>query len=120
MANIGIFLSACDELKVKTSLKDADIERLKPDDWNEVVRALISFSQKLESKNPSMKSFKVDLQNLKLSIDQLKREWNVSNSGINDKNGALEEDIYQSPYKDIDVSMTVNEDDSTKYQNIVS
>ena len=120
MANIGIFLSACSELKVKTTLTEADIERLKADDWNELVQLLISFSQKLESKNPSKKSFKVSLPNLKLSIDQLKKEWGVSNSGISDKNEALEEDLYQSPYEDLDVSMTIDEDDDTEYQNMVS
>ena len=120
MANIGIFLSACSELKVKTTLTEADIECLKADDWNELVQLLISFSQKLESKNPSKKSFKVNLPNLKLSIDQLKKEWGESNSGIKNKKDILEEDIYQSPYEDMDVSMTIDEDDDTEYQNMVS
>ena len=52
-----------------------DIERLSPEDWSNMVQTLQSFSQKLEAKNYSKKSFKVNLDNLKLSIDQLRKDW---------------------------------------------
>ena len=100
MDNTAIFISACAELKVRSALTDEDIERLRPEDWSNMIQTLQLFAQKLENKDPSKKSFKVSLNNLKISIDQLQKEWDELKIGNGYDYDIFEDDIYQSPYED--------------------
>ena len=105
MKNISIFLQACTQLHVKTRLSDADIERLKPDDWQDIVKCLQSYSHKMEkndSNDPTKMSFKVNLDNLKLSMDQLIKEW--EDLKLDKTYGTLvyEDEVYLSPYEELD------------------
>ena len=95
---------------MKTRLTDVEIERLRLEDWLEMVQALQSFSQKLEKKDSSKKSFKLSLENLKLSIDQLRQKWDDLKLGDNYPADIFEDDIYQSPYEDLDFAMEMYEE----------
>ena len=105
ICNIKIFKSACDELKVNTRLNEKDIERLKPENWQEMVITLQSFSNKLErkqSEDPSKKGFKVSETNLRLSIDQLTKEWEELKLDKTYSSLVYEDEAFISPYEDID------------------
>ena len=105
ICNIKIFKSACDELKVNTRLNEKDIERLKPENWQEMVITLQSFSNKLERKqsdDPSKKGFKVSETNLKLSIDQLIKEWEELKLDKTYASLVYEDEAFISPYEDIE------------------
>ena len=118
MANTAIFISACAELKVRSALTDEDIERLRPEDWSNMIQTLQLFAQKLENKDPSKKSFKVSLNNLKISIDQLQKEWDELKIGNGYDYDIFEDDIYQSPYEDTEFILSM--DDYDDYREIVS
>ena len=105
ICNIKIFKSACEELKVNTRLNEKDIERLKPENWQEMVITLQSFSNKLErkqSEDPSKKGFKVSETNLKLSIDQLIKEWEELKMDKTYASLVYEDEAFISPYEDIE------------------
>ena len=118
MANTAIFISACAELKVRSALTDEEIERLRPEDWSNMIQTLQLFAQKLENKDPSKKSFKVSLNNLKISIDQLQKEWDELKIGNGYDYDIFEDDIYQSPYEDTEFILSM--DDYDDYREIVS
>ena len=108
-------------MKVKSGLTDEDIERLRPEDWIQMIQTLQLFGQKLESKDPFKKSFKVSLSNLKISIDQLQKEWDELKIGNGYDYDILEDDIYQSPYEDIEFTLSMdNEYQEYEYLEIVS
>ena len=78
ISNASIFISACGELNVKTRFTEKDIEHLKPEDWLDMVKTLHAFANKVENNDPrdeTKKAFKGNLDGLKLSIDQLSKEW---------------------------------------------
>ena len=105
-------------MKVKPGLTDEGIERLRPEDWSTMIQTLQSFAQKLENKDPSKKSFRVSSSNLKISIDQLQKEWEELKIGNGYDYDILEDDIYQAPYEDIEFSSYM--DDDAEYEEIVS
>ena len=82
-----------------------------------MVQTLQSFSQKLEAKHYSKKSFKVNLDNLKLSIDQLRKDWEELKIGGIYENEIFEEDIYQSPYEDVEFEFMLSTEDDDEYLN---
>ena len=103
MNNIHIFLSACGQLKVNNSLTESDIERLKPEEWEHMVKTIQLFSNKMEKKypqDPTKKSFRVNLDNLKLSISQLINEWKELKLDQTYATLVYDDEIYISPYED--------------------
>ena len=105
IGNIKLFKSACEELKVNTRLNEKDIERLKPEDWQEMVTTLQSFSNKLEKKHgedDNKKGFKISETNLKLSIDQLTKEWEELKLDKTYSSLVYEDEFFISPYEDIE------------------
>ena len=82
-----------------------------------MIQTLQLFAQKLENKDPSKKSFKVSLNNLKISIDQLQKEWDELKIGNGYDYDIFEDDIYQSPYEDTEF---MSMDDYDDYLEIVS
>ena len=104
-----------------TRLKDVDIERLRPEDWVDMVQTLQLFSQKLAQKDSSKKSFKVSLDNLKLSIHQLRQKWDDLKLGDNYGAENFEDDIYQSPYiEDLELEDTMKIYENTDIEEMVS
>ena len=104
-------------MKVKSGLTDEGIERLRPEDWIQMIQTLQLFAQKLENKDPSKKSFKVSLYNLKISIDQLQKEWDELKIGNGYDYDIFEDDIYQSPYEELEFTLSM--DNYDEYQEIV-
>ena len=103
IANINIFLSACEQLKVKSLLTEGEIERLKPSDWIKMVTTLQTFANKMEKKfpqDPRKKTFKISVDNMKLSIDQLIKEWEELKLDSTYADLVYEDEIYMSPYED--------------------
>ena len=105
IGNIKLFKSVCEELKVTTRLNEKDIEGLKPEDWQEMVTTLQSFSNKLEKKqgeDDNKKGFKISETNLKLSIDQLTKEWEELKLDETYSSLVYEDEFFISPYEDIE------------------
>ena len=101
--NIKIFISACGQLKVNSRLTESDIERLKPEDWEEIVKTIQLFSNKVEKNYPqdvTKKSFNIHLTNLKLSINQLINEWNELKLDDTQSDYVYDDEVYLSPYED--------------------
>ena len=125
ITNINIFLSACTQLKVKTSdfkLSEAAIERLKTEDWQNTVELLQSFATKMEKNDPHdpiKKGFKVNLHNLKLSIDQLNKEWDELKLDETYSTLVYEDEAYIAPYEDIDMTYAFDEPTPEELEELV-
>ena len=93
--NIKIFLSACNELKAKTYLKNEVIERLSVNEWLEMCLTLQSLSKEvaiqLKDTSGNFDSFRLNGTDVKKMIEMAK----VSSSDDEDFNP------YESPYGDL-------------------
>ena len=85
-------------------MTESVIEQLKAEDWSDMVQTIQHFSSKVEKKYPqdiTKKAFKVNPDNLKLSINQLTNEWKeLQLDETYPSPYTYEEDIYLSPYSD--------------------
>ena len=124
--NNGIFLSACDQLKVKTSFSGDMIERLRTEDWQSMVELLQAFATKMEKNDPTdpiKRAFKVNLDNLKLSIDQLSKEWEELKLDETYSTLVYEDETFMTPYEDVDITSAFDEptpEDVKIYEELVS
>ena len=123
LKNNNIFVSACNQLKVKTSLllTEASIERLKTEDWQKMVELLQSFAIKMESNDPNdprKKAFKVNLNNLKLSIDQLSKEWEQLKLDETYSTLVYEDETFMSVYEDLDMTSAFEEPTPEELEDI--
>ena len=124
--NNSIFIKACNQLKVKTSFTESTIERLKTDDWQNIVELLQSFATKMEKNYPNdpiKKAFKVNMDNLKLSIDQLSKEWEELKLDETYSTLVYEDETFMTPYEDLDITSAFDEptpEELEVYEELVS